>query len=67
MFEKTSAYRHMLKRKYLEDELEKARNNNDDWKIRQLEGKLASFNSKYYSNIIWNSSNGTYKKENKEK
>ena len=67
MFENTSAHRHMLKKQYLEKELEKAKNNKDEWKIRQLEGKLATFNRKYYPNVCWHSFKGTYKKENEER
>ena len=62
MFENTVAYRRVMKKKGLMDALEKAKEENNEWKIRQLEGKIACFDRKYYPNVLWDSYNGTYRK-----
>lgn len=62
MFENTVAYRRVMKKKTLMDALEKAKEENNEWKIRQLEGKIACFDRKYYPNVLWDSSKGTYRK-----
>ena len=62
MFENTVAYRRVMKKKALMDALEKAKEENNEWKIRQLEGKIACFDRKYYPNVLWDSSKGTYRK-----
>ena len=49
------------------DALEKAKKENNEWKIRQLEGKIACFDRKYYPNVLWDSSKGTYRKPKKER
>lgn len=68
MFENTNTHKRMMKKEVLLQAVEKAREEGIDWKIRQLEGKLACLNRKYYPNKVWDSSNGTYRKskENKE-
>ena len=66
MFENNIIQRRLMKRKSYMDELEKAKEDGKDWKVRQLEGKIYEFNTKYYPNIFWNSSEkGTYIKEKK--
>ena len=62
MFENTVTYRRVMKKKALMDTLEKAKEENNEWKIRQLEGKIACFDRKYYPNVLWDSSKGTYRK-----
>lgn len=62
MFEKTAAYRRILKKKKMLDELAKASEEGKDWKVRQLEGKIACFDRKYYPKVLWDSSKGTYRK-----
>lgn len=62
MFENTVAYRRVMKKKALMDALEKAKEENNEWKIRQLEGKIACFDRKYYPNVLWDSSKGTHRK-----
>ena len=62
MFENTVAYRRVMKKKALMDALEKAKEENNEWKIRRLEGKIACFDRKYYPNVLWDSSKGTYRK-----
>lgn len=63
MFEKTRAYKHTLKKNQLLNDLSKAKEDNNVWKINQLEGKIYCFNRKYYPNIFWDSSlKGTYRK-----
>lgn len=67
MFENNIVERRLMKRKAMMDELEKAKEENNTWKINQLESKLYEFNKRHYPNISWDSnSKGTYKKENKE-
>lgn len=56
----------LLKRKKIMDDLEEAKKQNIDWKIRQLESKLFMFNLRNYPNVFWDSSNGTYIKEKEE-
>ena len=65
MFE--SAAKTILKKNKLIEALEneKAKDNPSDWKIRQLEGKLAMFNAKYYPNVV-HSGKGTYRKSKGE-
>lgn len=61
MFENNIVQKRLLKRKGLMDNLEKAKEGNNSWKINQLESKLYEFNRKYYPTIFWNSSEkGTY-------
>lgn len=62
MFENTVTYRRVMKKKALMDALEKAKEENNEWKIRQLEGKIACFDRKYYPNVLWDNSKGTYRK-----
>ena len=62
MFENTVTYRRVMKKKALMDALEKAKKENNEWKIRRLEGKIACFDRKYYPNVLWDSSKGTYRK-----
>ena len=62
MFENTVTYRRVMKKKALMDALEKAKEENNEWKIRQLEGKIACFDRKYYPNVLCDSSKGTYRK-----
>lgn len=62
MFENTVAYRRVMKKKALMDALEKAKEENNEWKIRQLEGKIACFDKKYYPKVFWDGSRGTYRK-----
>ena len=62
MFENTVTYRRVMKKKTFMDALEKAKKENNEWKIRQLEGKIACFDRKYYPNVLWDSSKGIYRK-----
>lgn len=62
MIENTIAYRRVLKKKNLLDALAKANEEGNEWKIKQLEGKIACFDRKYYPNVVWDSSKGTYRK-----
>jgi len=63
MIENTVAYRRVLKKKNLLDALAKANEDGIDWKIKQLEGKIAYFDRKYYPKVFWDSSKGTYHKQ----
>ena len=54
-----------MKKKLLMDALEKAKEEGNEWKIRQAQGKLDCYNKKYYPNMIWDSNKGAYRKENK--
>ena len=63
MFGNNIVQRRLMKRKLYTDELEQAQKDGNDWKARQLEGKIYDFNRKHYPNIFWNSAEkGTYKK-----
>lgn len=62
MFENTIAYKRIMKRKLLTEAVEKAKEEGIDWKIRQSESKLVCFDRKYYPNILWDSTKGTYRK-----
>ena len=62
MFENTAAHKRVLKKKVLLDALAKASEEGNDWKVRQLESKIACFDRKYYPNVFWDSSKGTYHK-----
>ena len=62
MFENTIAYKRIMKRKLLTEAVEKAKEEGIDWKIRQSESKLVCFDKKYYPNILWDSTKGTYRK-----
>ena len=62
MFENNIVQKRLLKRKQIMDDLEKAKNDGIDWKIKQSESKLACFDRKYYPNILWDSTKGTYRK-----
>lgn len=63
MFENNITEKRLLKRKKIMDDIEKEKENNNNWKVNQLESKLYEFNRKYYPKIFWNSSEkGTYKK-----
>lgn len=62
MFENTIAYKRIMKRKLLAEAVEKAKEEGIDWKIKQSESKLACFDRKYYPNILWDSTKGTYHK-----
>lgn len=62
MFENTIAYRRSLKKEKLISALEEAKTNGNEWKIKQLEAKLADFNRKNYPKTFWDSSKGTYTK-----
>ena len=62
MFENTIAYKRMMKRKLLVEAVEKAKEEGIDWKIRQSESRLACFDKKYYPNILWDGTKGTYRK-----
>lgn len=65
MFGNTDAYKRIMKKKLLMDALEKAKEEGNEWKIRQAQGKLDCYNKKYYPNMIWDSNNGAYRKGNK--
>lgn len=52
MFENNIVQKRLLKRKGLMDNLEKAKEENNSWKINQLESKLYEFNKKYYPTIF---------------
>ena len=67
MFENTIAYKRIMKRKLLTEAVEKAKEEGIDWKVRQLEGKIACFDRKYYPKVFWDSSKGTYRKPKKER
>lgn len=68
MFENNIVQKRVLKRKKMMDDLEQAKKDGKDWKVRQLEGKIALFNKKYYPENVWNSSEkGTYRKPKTEK
>lgn len=62
MFENTQAYKRSLKKEKLIAALEEAKANGNEWKIKQLESKLANFNMKNYPKKIWDGSRGTYVK-----
>ena len=62
MFENTIAHKRILKKKALLDALAKASEEGNDWKVRQLEGKIACFDRKYYPKVFWDGSRGTYRK-----
>ena len=44
------------------EKLDKAKKENNEWKVNQLEGKIADFERRCYPKYIWESSKGTYKK-----
>jgi len=68
MFENNIVQKRLMKRKSYMDELEKAKEAGNDWKIRQLEGKIYEFNRKHYPNVFWNSlEKGTYIKPKEER
>lgn len=68
MFENTIAKKRMEKKNNLLNEIEKAKEEGNDWKLRQLEGKLADFNAKKYPTVFWDTmQKGTYKKPKEEK
>ena len=62
MFENTIAHRRISKKKALLDALAQASEEGNDWKVRQLEGKIACFDRKYYPKVFWDGSHGTYRK-----
>ena len=66
MFENNIIEKRILKRKMLMDELEKAKTEGIDWKIRQLEEKLYKFNSKHYPKVLWEYGKGTYVKDKEQ-
>ncbi len=64
MFEDNITTKRLLKRKSYMEALEKAKEENNDFKVRQLEGKIAMFNRKHYPENHWNSKEkGTYVKK----
>lgn len=63
MFENNIIFKRLIKRKNLQDALDKAREEGLTWKINQLESKIHALNSKYYPTTKWDSSKGTYKKK----
>lgn len=66
MFENTKSVRRITQKSTLMSAIELEKNGlNRDYKIRQLEGKLATFNQKNYPKVIWDSAKGTYRKEQK--
>ncbi len=66
MFENTKSVRRITQKSTLMSAIELEKSGlNRDYKIRQLEGKLATFNQKNYPNVIWDSAKGTYRKERK--
>ena len=68
MFENNIVQKRLLKRKQIMDDLEKAKNDGIDWKVRQLESKLYMFNRKHYPNVFWNSAEkGTYRNQKKRR
>lgn len=68
MFENNIVQKRLLKRKQIMDDLEKAKNDGIDWKVRQLESKLYTFNKKHYPNVFWNSAEkGTHRKPKEKK
>ena len=52
MFENTIAHKRILKKKALLDALAQASEEGNDWKVRQLEGKIACFDRKYYPKVF---------------
>lgn len=67
MFGNTIAYRRMLKKDKLNKELTEAQENKNDWKIKQIEAKIAMFNIKNYPKLFWDSNQkGTYIKKESE-
>ena len=62
MFENTIAYKRIMKRKLLAESVEKAKEEDIDWKIRQSESRLACFDKKYYPKVLWDGTKGTYHK-----
>lgn len=70
MFENNVVEKRLMKRKKIMDDLEKAKEEGNSWKMNQLENKLYEFNRKKYPKYLWKSFEaGTYKKsvENEEK
>lgn len=68
MFGNNIVQKRLLKRKKMMDDLEQAKKDGLDWKVRQLESKLYMFNKKYYPDVFWNSTEkGTYKKPKEKK
>lgn len=68
MFENNRVEKRLLKRKFIMDSLEKAKEEGISWKINQLESKLYEFNRKHYPNVFWNSAEkGTYRKPKEKK
>lgn len=62
MFDNTIAAKRMLKKNALIGALSKAKADNKEWKVKQIEGKMACFERKNYPKVLWDSSNGTYRK-----
>lgn len=62
MFGNTVAHRRAMKKNALLEKLDKAKKENNEWKVNQLEGKIADFERRCYPKYIWESSKGTYKK-----
>lgn len=68
MFENNIVQKRLMKRQSYMNALEKAKEEGNEWKVRQLEGKIYEFNRKHYPNIFWNSSEkGTYRKPKERK
>lgn len=64
MFDNTLAAKRMLKKNSLIEALSLAEKENNEWKKRQIEGKIACFERKCRHNIFWNTTEkGTYKKD----
>lgn len=62
MFDNTIAAKRMLKKNALIEALSIADKEGNEWKKRQIEGKIACFERKYHPNIFWDSmKHGTYK------
>lgn len=63
MFENNPTQRRLIKRKAYMDALEKAKEEGKDWKVKQLENKIAVMNKKYFTEPFWDSfTKGTYRK-----
>lgn len=66
MFEKSNIYRYVLKKNKLINDLEEAKKEKKDYKIKQIENKIEVLNKKHSPKIIWGGEKGTYKKKEKK-
>ncbi len=63
MFENNIVSKRVLKKKQILDDLAKASEEKKDWKVKQLEGKLACLERKCYPKVVWESAKqGKYEK-----